>query len=77
MHEQMIGVEDAHSTYEYKDYYKILPQINGWGSDANRVKNGRKVPEGFVYSSNDNKDWMSKDELRTWIRKNKQFFLEI
>ena len=31
LHEQMIGTEDSYSTYEYSDYYKILPQINEWG----------------------------------------------
>ena len=27
LHEQMIGVEDAHYTYEYDEHYKIIPQI--------------------------------------------------
>src|SRR5688572_2234297 len=27
LHEQMIGEEDAHYTYEYDEYYKILPAI--------------------------------------------------
>ena len=27
IHEQMIGLEDAAHTYEYDDYYKILPYI--------------------------------------------------
>ena len=22
--------EDSYSTFDYKDYYKILPQINNW-----------------------------------------------
>ena len=30
LHEQMISSEDANSTYEYTNYYKILPQINEW-----------------------------------------------
>ena len=31
LHEQMIGVEDAHFTYEYPEHFKILPQICNWG----------------------------------------------
>ena len=31
VHEQMIGTEDASYTYEYSEYYKILPQIHEWG----------------------------------------------
>ncbi len=48
LHEQMIGVEDANHTFEYDGYFKILPAINNWSTDPKRIKNGRKVPEGFV-----------------------------
>jgi len=71
LHEQMIGIEDANHTYEYDGYFKILPSINNWSMDPNRLKNGRKVPEGFVYSSDTNDEWMSMDELRTWIEANR------
>tara|TARA_Y100000591_G_C21809247_1_gene686895 strand:- start:263 stop:1264 length:1002 start_codon:yes stop_codon:yes gene_type:complete len=72
IHEQMIGVEDSYSTYEYKDYYKILPQINNWIKDKKRIKKGKKVKDGFVYSSDNNSDWMTKDNLKAWIKKNKE-----
>ncbi|MDN5249889.1 UDP-N-acetylglucosamine 4,6-dehydratase (inverting) [Betaproteobacteria bacterium LSUCC0117] len=67
LHEQMISTEDALTTYEYDEYFKILPQINYWDQDSERIKNGVKVKEGFVYASNDNKDWLSVDDLRAWI----------
>jgi len=67
LHEQMIGSEDAYFTYEYPEHYKILPQINNWDKDANRIKDGIKVPEGFVYSSNNNTQWMSDIELQDWM----------
>jgi len=59
LHEQMIGADDASSTYEYSGYYKILPQIHGWDNDINRIKDGKHVSEGFSYSSNNNKEYMS------------------
>lgn len=71
IHEQMIGPEDSFSTYEYADHYKILPAINSWCDDPKRIKNGRKVPEGFVYTSDNNSDWMSVASLREWIEKNR------
>ena len=43
LHEQMVGLEDAHFTYEYDNYYKILPQINGWYKDPNRIKMVEKL----------------------------------
>ena len=71
LHEQMISGDDSYSTYEYNGHFKILPRINDWGKDNLRIKNGRKVSEGFIYSSNNNKQWMTKSELRTWIKKTK------
>lgn len=77
LHEQMISTEDSYSTYEYSDYFKILPQINEWGKDAKRIKDGKKVSEGFVYSSDLNSEWMSKDNLQSWINKNLNFIGKI
>jgi len=70
LHEQMIGSEDSHFTYEYVDYYKILPNLNDWGTCSKRIKNGKKVPEGFIYSSDNNTHWMSDEELQAWIDRN-------
>lgn len=72
LHEQMIGVEDSYYTYEYPEHFKILPNINNWDSDKNRIKDGKKVKEGFVYASDNNTVWMSVTELKQWIEENKQ-----
>lgn len=72
LHEQMIGTEDSYYTYEYPEYYKILPAINNWSSCAKRIKGGKKVPEGMFYSSDSNTDWMSSETLRAWIEKNRE-----
>ena len=72
LHEQMISVEDSYSTYEYSNYYKILPQINNWGKDRLRIKKGKKVIEGFNYNSDNNSQWMTYQELKTWVRINKK-----
>lgn len=67
LHEQMIGPEDSLHTFEYDEYYKILPAINDWSQDRDRIKNGEKVEEGFSYSSDNNTEWMSIKTLTTWI----------
>lgn len=67
VHEQMIGLEDAAHTFEYEEHYKILPMIHNWSEDASRIKDGVKVKEDFVYSSDNNDDWMSVDDLNGWI----------
>jgi UDP-N-acetylglucosamine 4,6-dehydratase/5-epimerase len=71
LHEQMISVDDSNTTFEYSDYFKILPQINDWDNDTNRIKDGLKVSEGFSYSSDSNQEWMVKDDLQKWIVRNK------
>jgi UDP-N-acetylglucosamine 4,6-dehydratase (inverting) len=68
LHEQMIGIEDALFTYEYKDHFKILPQIHEWANDPYRIKDGILVQEGFSYSSDNNTEWMTIEGLKTWIQ---------
>lgn len=70
LHEQMIGAEDAHYTYEYPEHFKILPNINGWHDSQERIKDGKKVSDGFIYSSDNNSDWMSISQLQSWIKFN-------
>jgi UDP-N-acetylglucosamine 4,6-dehydratase (inverting) len=70
LHEQMVGIEDASHTYEYEGYYKILPAIHGWSKDLMRIGNGKKVADGFSYSSDQNSKWMSVEELQAWVASN-------
>ena len=72
LHEQMIGEEDAPSTYEYKDHYKILPVINGWADDPSRIKDGKRVSSGFSYNSATNEEWMTRQDLQVWLKANQQ-----
>ena len=67
LHEQMIGTEDAHYTYEYPEHYKILPAINSWSKDPYRIKDGKKVTEDFTYCSDNNTEWMSIETLHNWV----------
>ena len=67
IHEQMIGLEDAPHTYEYEEHYKILPAIHNWSSDPTRINSGIKVDERFMYTSDNNTEWMSIETMRDWI----------
>ena len=72
LHEQMIGTEDALYTYEYPEHYKILPAINNWNDDLSRIKDGKRVSEGFTYCSDNNTEWMSIKSLQAWIAHNRE-----
>ena len=71
LHEQMISAEDSFHTYEYPEHFKILPAINGWDETPERIKDGVKVPESFVYASDNNSEWMTTGQLKEWIETNK------
>jgi FlaA1/EpsC-like NDP-sugar epimerase len=70
IHEQMIGPEDAASTYDFGEYYVILPQGElALRRDVSGIEN-KKVPKDFTYSSEANSEWMTADQLREWVEAN-------
>jgi len=71
LHEQMIAPEDARCTYEYPDYFKLLPAIHNWSVDPHRINHGIQVVEGFSYCSDTNSEWMTIETLRSWIENNR------
>ena len=68
IHEVMISEEDAICSYEYDWYYKILPTLNQWHRDPERIKEGKKVKKGFIYSSSQNEEWMTIEQLREFLK---------
>ncbi|OUS22386.1 UDP-N-acetylglucosamine 4,6-dehydratase (inverting) [Litorivita pollutaquae] len=72
LHEQMIGPEDAPHTYEYDDYFKIIPAIHNWSKDPVRIKDGKQVAEDFTYASDNNAEWMKPEELSAWVEANRE-----
>jgi len=71
LHEQMIGIEDSLYTYDYPGYFKILPSINNWNLDPERIGKGVKVDSDFMYCSDNNKEWMKIETLQSWIEENR------
>ena len=76
LHEQMISRDEANKTFEYSDYFKILPQTNDLSNNL-FIKNGKKVSESFIYSSDKNKDWMTRSDLKKWLNKNSDYIGKI
>jgi UDP-N-acetylglucosamine 4,6-dehydratase/5-epimerase len=68
IHEQMIGAEDAAHTYEYAEYFKILPAIHKWSLDPLRINGGSLVEADFVYTSDRNPEWMTIETLQAWLQ---------
>jgi UDP-N-acetylglucosamine 4,6-dehydratase/5-epimerase len=68
LHEVMISEEDAMNSYEYDWYYKILPTLNKWHLDPKRIKGGKKLEQGFIYSSCSNKEWLTNKQFQDFIK---------
>lgn len=65
LHETMITEDDARHTVEFDNYYVIIPEFTWWGS---KVEMGKRVPDGFVYSSKTNDCWLTIDELKEMMK---------
>lgn len=63
MHEVMIPSDDARHTLEYDDHYRIMPEFMNWLTTKKNTT-GKKLPEGFCYSSDNNPEKMDADYLR-------------
>lgn len=67
LHEVMVTVEDSPTTYEYDKHYIVYPQVK-WNSKQKINETGKKVEEGFVYSSDRNKEWLSVEQIRDLLK---------
>jgi UDP-N-acetylglucosamine 4,6-dehydratase/5-epimerase len=69
IHEEMITYSDSFTTYDLGKYYVLLPQVTNWNLEE-YIKhfNAIKVPVGFNYSSGENTEWLSVEELREQIK---------
>ncbi len=74
LHEEMISIEDAYLTYEFKGFYKIIPSILDKKILTLMCRNGKKVKKDFSYRSNINKNWMTSLDLKNWLNKYPNYF---
>ena len=56
----------------YDKLFKILPQICEYNTIEKMIKGGKRVSEGFSYTSDNNTEWMSISQLQKWIEDNKE-----
>ena len=61
--EVMVTREDAPNTYEYEKHFIVYPQVS-FAHEIVPAPGGKKVPEGFYYSSGNNTEWMSVEDIR-------------
>ena len=69
LHEQLISADESTHTYEFDRYYKILSPLNEWDACSKRIKGGKKVKDGFEYTSDQNAYWLNNKQLKSWLNK--------
>ena len=67
LHEIMVTVEDSMTTYEYEKHFIVYPQMT-WNNKQKPDLSGKKVPEGFSYTSGNNTEWLTVEELRELVK---------
>jgi UDP-N-acetylglucosamine 4,6-dehydratase (inverting) len=68
LHEVMVTAEDSRTTYEYDDHYVIYPDLDWWRFDGPSKSGGKKVEDGFIYSSGKNRDFLTISNLRKLLK---------
>ena len=63
LHEIMVTQDEARNTLEVDDRYIILPSFKFWDHKTTVPKNSKPVDTDFVYSSDNNSEWLSASAL--------------
>lgn len=67
LHEIMVTPEDSFNTYEYDKHFIVYPQVV-WNDRQVPDLRGVKVEEGFSYSSGNNKEWLTVEDIRELLK---------
>ena len=66
LHESLITEEEGRNTVSYNGMYVILPNYSWWEERQN-YKTGHRLPDGFTYTSNQNDEWLSIEDLKKLV----------
>ncbi|MCM1385976.1 MAG: UDP-N-acetylglucosamine 4,6-dehydratase (inverting) [Bacillus sp. (in: Bacteria)] len=67
LHEIMVTTEDSMTTYEYDKHFIVYPQMT-WNNRQQPDMSGKKVEDGFSYSSDNNKEWLTVEDIRRLLK---------
>ena len=63
LHEVLITDDESRHSIDAGDIYVVLPE-HPWWTDAPHWLQGQPLPEGFVYASGTNDEWLDAGQLR-------------
>ncbi len=62
IHEEMVSISESRTTFEYDDFYCIMPAYHSWPLEP--PMGGTKVGDDFVYSSETSEQTVSEQDLQ-------------
>lgn len=68
LHEIMVTVEDSMTTYEYEKHFIVYPQMVWNDKQREPIPGGKKVEQGFSYSSDNNTVWLTVEEIQELLK---------
>jgi len=67
LHEEMISLDEGRRAFEFKNYFVVLPSTY---ESSSEFAGGKIVPEGFRFSSDNNSEWLTSEQIRQLIGQN-------
>jgi len=64
LHEEMISLDEGRRAIEFEDYFVIVPSTK---VGLSAFKDGSPVADGFRFSSDNNKDWLTTEQIKKLI----------
>jgi UDP-N-acetylglucosamine 4,6-dehydratase len=72
LHEVMVTDDDARATLELPDRYMIEPLFDFWNRKLHSQRGAKMVPEAFRYASDKNTEWLSVDQIRDLLKRERE-----
>lgn len=67
LHEVLLAEAESVNTWEVGDRYVLLPSHQTWTTSGRWQTEGRRLADGFSYSSDNNPVWLDEEGLRTLL----------
>lgn len=71
LHETLITEEDGRHTVSYHDMFVVMPDHPWW--ERQNYHNAEKLPDGFHYTSDNNSEWMTVNDLHRIVSGDKEY----
>jgi len=70
LHELLVSEDEARSTVELEDMFVVQPVDTPWETQwrgQEWAQKGKSLPDGFLYASNNNPEWMTIEQIQDMI----------